>query len=431
MTFAQRILPFQDKNVPYLDAIRGVAVLFILFRHAWGLSSSPPLFLGKIDLTPAVIMMSSGVDLFFVLSGMLLSARFLRNDVLGKSAPDTGHYLKARILRIGPPYWAVLCLVVLLYTPHYIDNGRVWSEWGAATFVAHATFMQTVFIWSFGTYGVATPFWTLTIEMLFYLSLPLAVRAFYKGRWWQPVLASVALSFTWLYLVRNGMDGLVGFIERHDFDLPFNQEVIRFNLSHQILSYLPHFAIGCAVSVILQRYRGRALTTETAGATYFWGGIALVVAMLFFLGNISMRNGFANPTLYILNPSRGAQLYYYLESIPFAFGYGLILLGASLASQKLKDRLSAIPLLCLAGVLGYSIYLIHMPLLYTIKDHAWFAIDSSPYWKFAKVLVVGGGVIFACSLGLFFAVERPSMLWANRASPVRQAVKSEVAQAST
>ncbi|PZQ32900.1 MAG: hypothetical protein DI562_02710 [Stenotrophomonas acidaminiphila] len=426
MALAQKLLPFQDKNVPYLDAIRGVAVLFILVRHAWGLSGSPPLSLGVADLTPYMVMMSSGVDLFFVLSGMLLSARFLKNDAIGRPAPSVTHYMRARILRIGPPYWVVLFLVVLLYTPHYIDNARVWSEWGAANFVAHATFMQTAFIWSFGTYGVASPFWTLTIEMMFYMALPFVIPAFYKGRWWQGLVIAVAISFSWLYLARNSMAGLVGFIGEHDFDLPFNHEVIRFNLSHQILSYLPHFAVGCSISVILQHYKGRAVSSERFGLAYFAIGIAIVIATMKLLGDISLRNGFANPLQYILNPSRDAQAYYYLESIPFAFGYGLILLGASLASAKLKERLSALPLLCMAGVLGYSIYLIHMPLLYTIREHAWLAADPRPYWKFLKMLFFGGGVVFLCSLGLFYAIERPSMLLANRASPIRDAVKDEV-----
>ena len=426
MTLAQKLLPFKDKNVPYLDAIRGLAVLFILVRHAWGLSGSPPFAIGVIDLTPIMVMMSSGVDLFFVLSGMLLSARFLKNDALGRPPPLVTHYMRARILRIGPPYWVVLFLVVLLYTPHYIDNARVWSEWGAANFLAHATFMQTAFIWSFGTYGVASPFWTLTIEMMFYMSLPFAVPVFYKGRWWQGVVLAVLLSLGWLFLVRNSMHGLVDFIGRHDFDLPFNQEGIRFNLSHQILSYLPHFAIGCSISVVLQHFKGRTLTSERMGLLYFLIGVAIVIGTMKFLGDISIRNGFANPLQYILNPSHDAQAYYYLESIPFAFGYGLVLLGLSLASDRIKQKVSAVPLLAVAGVLGYSIYLIHMPLLYTLKDHAWVAMDPRPYWKFFKLLFSGGVVVFICSLGLFYAIERPSMLLANRASPIRDAVKDEV-----
>lgn len=425
-TIAQRLLPFPDKNVPYLDAIRGVAVLFILIRHAWGLAGSPQLSVGVVDFSPFVMMMSSGVDLFFVLSGMLLSAQFLRNDAQQRPAPQTLNYLKARILRIGPPYWIVLFLVVLLYTPHYIDNARVWSEWGAATFIAHATFMQTVFIWSFGTYGVASPFWTLTIEMLFYLALPFVIRAFYNRRWWQGVIISFLIAGLWLYLARTSMPSLVALIKSHIFGLPFDETVIRFNLSHQIISYLPHFAIGCSISVILQHYKERLASTNL-GIVLLIAGAAIVAATMYVLGTFSIDHGFSDPRKYMQSISMPARIYYYFESAPFAVGYGLILLGASLASTTTKATISRVPLLCLAGVLGYSIYLIHMPLFYTMKDHAWIAQDVSSLSRFWKLLIAGGGVIFACSFGLFMAIERPSMLWASRASSARKAIKEEAA----
>ena len=426
MTIAQRLLPFPDKNVPYLDAIRGVAVLFILIRHSWGLAGSPGIELGSIDLSPFVVMMSSGVDLFFVLSGMLLSAHFLRNDAQQLPPPRTFEYMTARVLRIGPPYWLVLFLVVLLYTPHYIENSRVWSEWGAATFVAHVAFLQTVFIWSFGTYSVASPFWTLTIEMLFYLLLPFVIRLFYNKRWWQGVVISFAMTAIWLYLARNGMPSLIDFIKGHQFGLPFDDTVIRFNLSHQIFGYLPHFAIGCSVSVILRHYKERLMGTHF-GLALLMMGMAVVAIAMYILGSISLEHGYADPRRYMAQSSDAALIYYYFESIPFAVGYGMILLGVGLSSVRVKSSVSRVPLLCIAGVLGYSIYLIHMPLLYTLKDHAWIADDLSAMTRFWKLLIGGGGVIFACSLGLFFAIERPSMLWSSRASQSRKAVKEEAA----
>jgi hypothetical protein len=40
-TYAERLLPNPGKNVPYLDAIRGIAAMFILIRHTWGFSGEP------------------------------------------------------------------------------------------------------------------------------------------------------------------------------------------------------------------------------------------------------------------------------------------------------------------------------------------------------------------------------------------------------
>ncbi|HIE4123174.1 TPA: acyltransferase family protein [Stenotrophomonas maltophilia] len=333
MALAEKLLPNPDKNIPFLDAVRGIAVLFVLVRHAWGLSWSPSASIAGVELSRIIVMMSSGVDLFFVLSGVLLSTRFLRADANGKPAPEYLPYIKARILRIGPPYWLVLFLVVLFYTPVFIPQEKVWSTAGAAIFISHLAFGQSLFLFSFGAYSVGTPFWTLTIEMLFYLVLPLVVRAFYRGRWWQGILAAFLLSSVWLYLCRYHLDGLVDFLQRHTFGLGWSSEGVRFFLSHQILGYLPHFAIGIGISALLLKPRTHPLLTETAGLLYALLGAALLLALMFKLGGLSLAYGFQDPTAYFRADDRAARLFYYFESMPFAVAYGLIILGLSLGSS--------------------------------------------------------------------------------------------------
>jgi len=416
MALAEKLLPNPDKNIPFLDAVRGIAVLFVLVRHAWGLSWSPSASIAGIELSRIIVMMSSGVDLFFVLSGVLLSTRFLRADANGKPAPEYLPYIKARILRIGPPYWLVLFLVVLFYTPVFIPQEKVWSTTGAAIFISHLAFGQSLFLFSFGAYSVGTPFWTLTIEMLFYLVLPLVVRAFYRGRWWQGILAAFLLSSVWLYLCRYHLDGLVDFLQRHTFGLGWSSEGVRFFLSHQILGYLPHFAIGIGISALLLKPRTHPLLNETAGLLYALLGAALLLALMFKLGGLSLAYGFQDPTAYFRANDRAARLFYYFESMPFAVAYGLIILGLSLGSSMLKRSFASIPGLALFGVLGYSIYLIHMPLLYTMNNHYWIAAETHPWWHLAKFLTAGTGVILLLSLILFLTVEKPSMIWSARAS---------------
>ncbi|WP_164284217.1 acyltransferase family protein [Stenotrophomonas maltophilia] len=416
MALAEKLLPNPDKNIPFLDAVRGIAVLFVLVRHAWGLSWSPSASIAGIELSRIIVMMSSGVDLFFVLSGVLLSTRFLRADANGKPAPEYLPYIKARILRIGPPYWLVLFLVVLFYTPVFIPQEKVWSTAGAAIFISHLAFGQSLFLFSFGAYSVGTPFWTLTIEMLFYLVLPLVVRAFYRGRWWQGILAAFLLSSVWLYLCRYHLDGLVDFLQRHTFGLGWSSEGVRFFLSHQILGYLPHFAIGIGISALLLKPRTHPLLTETAGLLYALLGAALLLALMFKLGGLSLAYGFQDPTAYFRTDDGAARLFYYFESMPFAVAYGLIILGLSLGSSMLKRSFASIPGLALFGVLGYSIYLIHMPLLYTMNNHYWIAAETHPWWHLAKFLTAGTGVILLLSLILFLTVEKPSMIWSARAS---------------
>lgn len=428
--FAERLLPNPGKNVPFLDAIRGIAVLFILIRHAWGLSGEPAYSVGPVSLTPILMMMSSGVDLFFVLSGALLSARFLRADSEGHSAPRYRDYMAARILRIGPPYWLALFLVLLLYTPSMIPNDRIWSDHGAFMAIAHIFFAQSLFMVSFGAYMVASPFWTLTIEMVFYAILPLGVRAFYKGRWWQPVVIAFAISMTWLYLCRFHFTALIDFIRSHAFGLAYSEPGVRFFLSRQIIGYLPHFAIGCSISAILQRRDLRRWTSTGAGKAYFAIGVLIMVISMIALGSLSAKHGFANPEKLLASDYPTGYFYYFFESASFAVAYGLMILGASLASEDFKSKLSSLPGLTIFGVLGYSIYLIHMPLLYSMNQHSFFAFFANGHWHFPVLLLVGGMVIVALSFGMFKAIERPSMVWSSNAKAILSMVKSKLRRPS-
>ena len=47
-------------------------------------------------------MMSSGIDLFFVLSAFLLSQQFLRADFMNRERPSLRRYYRTRFLRIAP-----------------------------------------------------------------------------------------------------------------------------------------------------------------------------------------------------------------------------------------------------------------------------------------------------------------------------------------
>jgi peptidoglycan/LPS O-acetylase OafA/YrhL len=414
MNFVDKLLPEKGKNLGYLDAIRGVAVLFVLFRHAWGLSWSPSAQLGPLKVERFIIMMSSGVDLFFVLSGVLLSITFIRADAMNQVAPSFKRYFTARVMRIGPPYWIVLFLVVVLYTPVHIPQEKVWSEVGGATFLAHLLFAQSLFVFSFGAYPVGTPFWTLTVEMVFYLSLPVLVRVFYNGRWWQGVVGAFVVSGVWLYLCRYSLQPLVSFINEHSFGIKFPQEGIRFFLSHQILGYLPHFAIGISISTILQRKKTSIFESPTAGLIYLLLGFVFLLVAMYALGGISIKQGYTNPMLYFQSEGSQALIYYFLESFPFAIAYGMIILGAALAAPGVRSFLAAIPGLRLFGVLGYSVYLIHMPLIYTFNSHWWIAADVRPWWHLAKIMSVGLLVITAFSLALFYAIERPCMVLASK-----------------
>jgi len=93
-----------------LDMARGVAALLVfLFHIHGGLKPSMPV------LADIVRFGSLGVPLFFVISGYVISASAEATLRKGESA---GSFLKRRFLRIFPPFW--LSIPVVLAVPYVL-----------------------------------------------------------------------------------------------------------------------------------------------------------------------------------------------------------------------------------------------------------------------------------------------------------------------
>ena len=165
-------------SLAYLDGLPGVAVLLVVVFHVWILSGTPgiavtvPLIGRTENLTIFFAAGFVGVNLFFVLSGFLLSQYWLRADYDGRPRPSTRRYLRHRLFRIVPAYYFVLLVTLVLLTPALIPPALVYSNTGLFILGAHLTFTQYLFPISSSSYGVNGPMWTLTMEMTFYLLLP-------------------------------------------------------------------------------------------------------------------------------------------------------------------------------------------------------------------------------------------------------------------
>ena len=101
------------KRLPALDGLRGIAILAVFFYHyAAGLADRAPS--GALHALGMIFAFGwSGVDLFFVLSGFLITG------ILYDTQSDP-HYYRSfygrRVLRIFPPFY-LLALIYLLLTP--------------------------------------------------------------------------------------------------------------------------------------------------------------------------------------------------------------------------------------------------------------------------------------------------------------------------
>ncbi|WP_020471831.1 acyltransferase family protein [Zavarzinella formosa] len=156
---------------PALDAIRGLAILTVtIFRFGTRTDDGTPIGAGFTWLCGAG---DRGVDLFFVLSGFLITGVLF--DAKGQS-----HYLRnffvRRSLRIFPLYFGVLFAAFVLLP-------RIYPE---QTFVNVYTIEHQEWLWMYGTnnllsidwlwpLGVFNHFWSLAVEEHFYVVWPFVI----------------------------------------------------------------------------------------------------------------------------------------------------------------------------------------------------------------------------------------------------------------
>jgi peptidoglycan/LPS O-acetylase OafA/YrhL len=180
--------PPARQHLPVLDGLRGVAILLVLLTHAVALPLEPATT-GLDTWAHAITRVGwTGVDLFFVLSGFLITGILL--DTRDEPRRWTRFYAR-RSLRIFPLYYGVLIAMFVVF-PRLV----AWSE------PAYATLRQNqAWYWGYAvnfleavSKGKGTPlntvhFWSLSIEEQFYLFWPFIVWACRPGTLFRIALA--------------------------------------------------------------------------------------------------------------------------------------------------------------------------------------------------------------------------------------------------
>lgn len=183
-------------SYPALDSLRfvgafGVLVTHVAFQTGQYDDTVTGTFLARLD---------SGVALFFVLSGFLLSRPFLSRLAEGRKAPRTRYYLWKRGLRVLPVYVITVALALSLVPE---SQGPFWPVW-----VENLTLTT---IYTSGTLPSGlTQMWSLATEVSFYLLLPFLMvvvsrlvtrRTWAPARIWAFVAVLAAVNVAWLCLV--------------------------------------------------------------------------------------------------------------------------------------------------------------------------------------------------------------------------------------
>ena len=146
-----------------LDGLRGIAALWVVFYHLWGAIQKR-----EVGWVPDAIgeffhVGFLGVDIFFVLSGFVITYSVANIQVTSTFVP---RFILRRSVRIDPPYWAAIALAIafmLLKNVFFPSESVALPSFEKLT--AHVFYLQDIL----GYGNISSVFWTLCLEFQFYL----------------------------------------------------------------------------------------------------------------------------------------------------------------------------------------------------------------------------------------------------------------------
>lgn len=339
---------------PGLDGIRAIAVLVVLLDHTplWGFEGG-----------------GLGVDVFFVLSGFLITSLLLE-ELADTGRIRFGRFYARRALRLFPALLVMVAVVVVLMPLMPKGTGRG---------VVPALLYYTNWVRAFGPdVGVLGHTWSLGIEEQFYLLWPLLLLGLWKGdrslRSALQLVLLVALAvavrrqFAWEQPVRDPARIYNSFDFRADGLL-----------------------IGCALAMALHKDRLWRWVCDVRTL-----GLAAVVVEVLFLG--------ANVPQWDLSWWNR-----------FAVGLAAAVVIANVCARTRGTAWLSTPALRWVGVRSYGLYLWHYPIFGAFRVDAGFDAASRPETVLAVLLS-----FLACALSYRF-VEQPFLRIKHRLRSVPNA----------
>jgi peptidoglycan/LPS O-acetylase OafA/YrhL len=189
--------PKRPPRLPYIDGLRGLALLLVLFYHAWVHPVGAPILLPllgfHVDVAAPAYFGFAGVRLFVVLSGFCLTYPLAHSDL----RMQLRRFWRRRAWRILPPYYVALAIFILLRVVMHRPTA-------GGDILTHLLLIHNLFPRWMGSINGA--WWTLALEGQFYLIFPLLVASFRRWGVWRTLLTALTISLAWRTWAWNAHD---------------------------------------------------------------------------------------------------------------------------------------------------------------------------------------------------------------------------------
>lgn len=296
------------KYIHTLTGLRGLAALMVFISHAANEGILPDIWSNGFGQT--------GVMIFFVLSGFLMSHLYIHEEF---NRANIVKYALARVARVLPLYFALITISIIISTYFFSDFIYDFSE-NSQTILALAL-LQAPYV-----------FWSIPVELHFYIIF-IGFWFLYKRKY-SPVILSL---FVGLTLVPTAI-----------LFLGFSK------LPKIVSLYSYAFFIGVATALFQEQIRNSELIRKYSAIA----GYPLIILLLFVYTPFNKQQ-------YGLIYSENTYLQTWGDPVTWLIVYGIFI--CAVLNSKSLAFLNYRPFVYLGGI-SYGFYLIHYPVIMYFKD---------------------------------------------------------------
>ena len=330
-----------------LTGIRAIAAYMVFIHHYLGTNCTGDFW------CPVVLELHSGVAIFFVLSGFLITLRYYQSSSINFTWLK--NYYISRFARIYPLFFLItlVTLIVLGSTPY---------EWLLSLSFLKGLSSEYKFI-------VISQTWTLTVEVIFYFLAPFLFIINKKN-------GSFLLQFLLIFLIgvfitTGGNIGELGtFIQSH-----------LFLFSYTFFGRSFEFLVGIALALLILR---KPLRLTSSIYTYIGLlGIVLTITLISSFQSPEFRYGVFSPVGLLIH------------NLLLPMFIGIMFLGLIAETTLVSSFLSG-PVMNLLGKSSYAFYLIHFGVLADLIP-GFFRFNMLTFFIMLNLIAVA----------LYFLIEKP------------------------
>jgi peptidoglycan/LPS O-acetylase OafA/YrhL len=351
------------KHTPALDGVRGIAILIVMVYHLeW-------LFPGLHEYVKGGFL---GVDVFFVLSGFLITSILLSEQDKTGGISLKKFYLR-RCLRLIPAFWLFL-IGLYIFGTYLLPEFQAGLVYGRNDFLFAVTYTMNWFSASNHSFDSnLNHVWSLSIEEQFYILWSLILWKAFADNTKRRFILYLTLGFVAALCVSRAVRALTG------ADL----RTLYYSTDTRIDSIL----IGCAASMI---YMWKMVSPEFLSRMWF-----PIVSLLALASSL---------VVLVLSSHEGRNLY--ISGLPI-FNISIAILIFWLVNRKgtAIHKILESRVLVWIGNISYSLYLWHY-LMYEFAKKE-FATPGSE-------IFVGVTLAFAIACASYYFVEKPFLKLKHR-----------------